>query len=202
MTYPVLVAAAGGASRCMGDKMTRDYRNRPLLHWLLDTLCAHPDIGEVIVVTGHRRSEVEKLILPFPQARGLYNPHWAQGLSTTLKTGVSALPQDSSFLTALGDTPFFAASTLDMVLPQNATERNQVRQPSYLGQPGHPMYFPGWTRPDWQKLQGDRGARQLFQLWQEKTVNVPVSDPGILRDFDTPQDFESGTPKPLMETLS
>jgi len=40
------------------------------------------------------------------------------------------------------------------------------------------------------ELDGDRGARALLSANPEQVVEVPVEDPGILLDIDTPQQLD------------
>ena len=54
---------------------------------------------------------------------------------------------------------------------------------------GHPKYFPSWLFPELLELSGDEGARKVLRRFQDRTRVVQVDDPGILKDFDTPQDF-------------
>jgi molybdenum cofactor cytidylyltransferase len=61
--------------------------------------------------------------------------------------------------------------------------------PTYQGRRGHPVL---WGRAHWpafQALAGDEGARGLLEALRAYVVEVCVDDPGILKDFDTPQDF-------------
>ena len=112
MHIPVIVAAAGGSSRCPGNKLLAPYHGKPLLQWLLQSLSSHPALGRILVVTGAQRTEVEALLFPYPQTRAVFNPHWRAGLASSLRRGVEALPPTRGFLVAMGDTPFFSALTL------------------------------------------------------------------------------------------
>lgn len=188
-SIPAIVAAAGGSSRCPGGKLLRSWRGRPLLAWLLETLSRHPGIASILVVTGHDGERVESLLQEFPRASSIYNADWTQGLSSSLRVGVSTLSSQTGFLVALGDTPLFVSRTLSQVLPEDLA-LEQVRVPTYEGKRGHPVYFPAWTREHWPSLRGDRGASQLMSAWGDRVREIPVEDEEILRDFDSIADFE------------
>jgi molybdenum cofactor cytidylyltransferase len=49
--------------------------------------------GPVIVVTGHQHEQVEAA-LAGPEVERVHNPDFADGLSTSLRTGLAALPAD------------------------------------------------------------------------------------------------------------
>lgn len=189
-TIPVLVAAAGASSRCPEGKLLKAWQGRPLLGWLLEKLVAHPRLGPIVVVTGGHGQAVATLAGSYPGVSVVENSLWATGLASSLKIGVTALPPEGGFLVALGDTPLFTLETLEQVLPSGHADR--IRVPSYQGRRGHPVFFPAWTRPEWDELQGDTGAKPMMTRWADRLVEIPVEDAGILRDFDQTSDFESG----------
>ncbi len=189
--YPVIVAAAGGSSRCPEGKLLKSWQGKPLLAWLLERLSAHPGLGSLLVVTGHQREKVEALAADYPGARTVHNPDWRQGLSSTLKKGESQLARGHGFLVALGDTPLFQAETLERLLPPERCR--EIRLPTYQGRFGHPAFFPEWVRLRWGLMSGDQGAKSLIRRWARYVVEIPVDDPGILRDFDRSEDFQEQT---------
>ncbi len=186
--YPALVAAAGASSRCPEGKLLKAWRGRPLLAWLLETLVEHPRVGRLLVLTGHRADEVQKIVNNFHGAETLFNPEWSEGISSSLRLGESQIDIGEGFLVALGDVPFFSAETLESVLP--TLKSNTVNVPTYQGRPGHPVYIPEWARRDWVNLQGDQGAKQLFYRWGDRVRYLPTDDPAVVRDFDRASDFE------------
>ena len=58
------------------------------------------------------------------------------------------------------------------------------------GQRGHPVAFGGALGDELARLDGDEGARSLLARHAERLVAVPVGDPGIFRDVDTPSDLQ------------
>jgi molybdenum cofactor cytidylyltransferase len=186
---PAIVAAAGGSSRYPGGKLLASYHGKPLLQWLLHRLSDHPGIGRILVVTGSQRAEVEALLYPYPRTRAIFNPRWREGLAESLKLGVCALPPTPGFLVALGDRPLFTDGTLDRVLPSSLGEGTRVRVPVFHHEPGYPVYFPARCRAGWRCLEGDSGVLPLLRLWNDELDRVSVHDPGVLMDFDTPEDF-------------
>lgn len=189
MKIPALVAAAGGSTRCPEGKLTKLWRGKPLLCWLLDTLEQHPQVGKVVILTGRHHAEVHALAGGRPEFEVYHNPDWSEGLSSTLKLGESYVPRGSGFLVALGDTPLFSAHTLSRVIPETEQEQT-IRVPLYKGKTGHPVFFPEWVRDDWAALSGDCGAKPLFARWPNRVTTLLVDDPGVARDFDQARDFE------------
>ena len=188
---PAIVLAAGASTRCSGTpKLQRIYRGKPLLLWALENLALGELISSLIVVTGFQSGEVAILCEGIPDCRVVQNQRWAEGLSTSLRVGLEALPKDCpGALVALGDTPFFQESTLRAVVP-NESELQDFRYPVYNGQAGHPKYFPRWSFAEMANLSGDVGAKLVMKAHPDQCHELVVDDPGILRDFDLATDFE------------
>ncbi len=179
-----LVLAAGGSTRCGGDKLLRPFHGRPLLSWTLSRLDSHPLIGQIVLVVGHRAEEVAALAPSGCEV--VVNPNWAEGLSSSLKVGVQALPEGcAGALVVLGDTPFFHEETVTDLLPPHLAD--EIVVPVYEGEQGHPKYFPRWFLPELLHLEGDRGAKALLE--GQELVLLETDDSGILLDFDEPEHF-------------
>ena len=44
-------------------------------------------------------------------------------------------------------------------------------------------------RRELEALEGDEGARRIVAAHEENLLKIPVGDPGVLRDIDTPGDL-------------
>lgn len=190
-SFPAIVLAAGASSRCPEGKLSKIYNGQPLLAWTLHRLGESTKIKSVLVICGYKRTEIESITQLFPKARTIFNPSWSLGLSSSLKVGLKNLDGDESgVLLVLGDTPFFSLKTLDAVLPEKE-QIEEIRFPSYRGVPGHPKYIPRRLFPALESLRGDQGAKHLIRNAKGRKREILVEDPGILRDFDKPEDFEN-----------
>lgn len=111
-----------------------------------------------------------------------------EGMGVSLVCGVAATRHAAGWLIALGDMPCIRASTVRRVARRIA-EGASIVVPAYHGRRGHPVGFAARHRPELLALEGDAGARTLLQAYAEQLVSVPVDDPGILVDVDTPDDL-------------
>jgi len=170
--------------------------------------------GKIIVVLGHEAQKVHaalnNLAATLPAALSLvfvHNPDYAQGMGTSVRIGAQHVPAGHAALVCLGDMPLVTAATLRALIQAGQPFQNQpinpaVCQPCYVAddktdgqapQHGNPI----WWAPDQiqhlQTLSGDTGARALLQNLraQGRVLDVPVPDPGILADIDTPQAWHS-----------
>lgn len=92
----------------------------------------------------------------------------------------------AAWLVALGDMPFVDVSTL-LALRDVLTHGASIAVPMLDGRRGNPVGFGRNHLAALLALSGDQGARALLQTGPVTTV--PVRDPGILRDIDTPGDL-------------
>jgi molybdenum cofactor cytidylyltransferase len=187
-----LVLAAGRSTR-MGavNKMLAQIGGKPLVRIAAEQAVAsraHP----VIVVTGHEREKVEAVLKGLP-VRLVHNPNYADGLGTSLKAGIAAVPKESdAVIVCLGDMPQVDAALIDRLIAAFDPERGGlVVVPSIDGRRGNPVV---WSRRFFQDLmgiQGDVGARYLIGNYAESVVEVPVAGEAALTDVDTPESLSA-----------
>lgn len=187
----IVILAAGKASR-MGEggkhKLLAEFDGVPLVRRsALAALAA--DAASVIVVTGHRRSEIEAaldgLALTF-----IDNPDYASGMASSLIAGFSSRDADSAegILVMLADMPGISKTHLDALISafRNAGGEAIVRAVSQ-GKPGNPVILPRSLNPAVLRLEGDVGARDIIATSGLLVLDVDVGDAALL-DVDTPDE--------------
>ena len=186
------VVLAAGESRRMGTpKQLLPLGPRRVIEWVLAAL-VKAGLDEIIVVTGYRRGEVEAALTPHP-VRCIYNPDYAAGeMLSSIQAGLRALgPQAEAALVVLGDQPQLQATVVQAILQAyRAGGGERIYIPTYEGRRGHPICLP---RPFWEgvlALPWTASLRDLLRQHGADIVEVPVPTPSILRDLDTPADYE------------
>ncbi len=172
-----LVLAAGRSTRMGGpNKLIAEISRRPLVRI------------PVIVVTGHQRDQVEAALEALP-VRLVHNPDFAQGLGTSLKAGIAAVPADADgVVVCLGDMPQVDAGLIDRLIAAFDPERAAlVVVPTFEGKRGNPVLWSRRFFPDLMTIEGDVGARHLIGRYPEAVVEVPVDGKATLVDIDTPE---------------
>ena len=61
--------------------------------------------------------------------------------------------------------------------------------PYFRARRGHPVGVGAKFRSELEALRGDEGAKKIVAANQASLVKIPVGDPGVLRDIDTPRDL-------------
>jgi len=183
-----LVLAAGRSTR-MGavNKMLAEIGGKPLVRIAAEQAIAS-HAKPVIVVTGHEREKIEAALKGLP-VRFVHNPDYAEGLGTSLKAGISAVPEDAdAAIVCLGDMPQVDAALVNRLIAALDPERGAlVVVPSIDGRRGNPVVWSRRFFHDLMAIQGDVGARHLIGNYAEAVVEVPVAGEAALTDVDTPE---------------
>ncbi len=112
----------------------------------------------------------------------------AEGMGASLACAVRSAGRADAYLVALGDMPFIRASSIAAVRDALAAGA-ALAAPYFRARRGHPVGIAGTFRAELERLTGDEGAKRLLEAHAAKLVKVPVGDPGVLRDIDTPGDL-------------
>ena len=185
---------AGGASKRMGkiNKLLAAVDGTALVRLVVAT-AIESDAAEVIVVTGHEADLVREILSGF-DVRFVHNPHYPEGLSTSLRAGIGAVSNNhSGAVVLLGDMPLVSAGIVNALIEQfQADKEETICQPSVDGRPGNPVLWPRAFFPEILDIWGDNGARQLLERYADRVSKVEVGDAGIHFDIDTPDDLNAG----------
>lgn len=183
-----LVLAAGRSTR-MGavNKMLAEIGGKPLVRIAAEQAVAS-HAQPVIVVTGHEREKVEAALKGLP-VRFVHNTDYAEGLGTSLKAGIAAVPEEAdAAVVCLGDMPQVDAALINRLIAAFDPERGAlVVMPSIDGRRGNPVVWSRRFFHDLMAIQGDVGARHLIGNYAEAVVEVPVAGEAALTDVDTPE---------------
>lgn len=183
-----LVLAAGRSTR-MGavNKMLAEIGGKPLVRIAAEQAVAS-HAQPVIVVTGHEREKVEAALKGL-SVRFVHNPDYAEGLGTSLKAGIAAVPEEADgVIVCLGDMPQVDAGLINRLIAVFDPERGAlVVVPSIDGRRGNPVVWSRRFFHDLMAIQGDVGARHLIGNYAEAVVEVPVAGDAALTDVDTPE---------------
>jgi molybdenum cofactor cytidylyltransferase len=187
-----IVLGAGRSSRMGGpNKLLAEINDKPLIRMVTEQALASR-ARPVVVVTGHQRERVEAALAGLP-VQFVHNSHFAEGLGTSLKAGVAALPADSDgAIVCLGDMPQVDATLIDRLIGAIDPDKGAlIAMPVIDGKRGNPVVWSRRFFPDLMTVEGDIGARYLIGRYGEAVAEVPVEGTAALTDVDTPEAFEA-----------
>jgi molybdenum cofactor cytidylyltransferase len=183
-----VILAAGRSTRMGGPiKLLAEIGGRPLVRIAAEEALASR-ARPVIVVTGHQREKVEAALQGLDVKR-VHNSNFADGLSTSVKTGLAAVPEEADgAIVCLGDMPQVRAQLIDKLIGAFDPERGAlVVIPTIDGKRGNPVVWSRRFFPELMALEGDVGARNMIARYPEAVAEVPLTDTAALIDVDTPE---------------
>lgn len=186
MKVVAILLAAGSATRFGSDK---------LLHALPHGIAIAAQAAR------HLKAELGRIIVPVRpgstplaallEAEGceiVICENASDGMGASLACAVRAAGDAEGYLVALADMPFIRSSSIAAVRDALAGGA-PLAAPYFRGRRGHPVGLSATFRAELEILRGDEGAKQILSAHQSNIVKVPVGDPGVLRDIDTPGDL-------------
>jgi molybdenum cofactor cytidylyltransferase len=187
-----VVLAAGQSRRMEGkNKLLEDFRGKPLVRRAVEAALGSK-ASPVIVVTG-KDSDAVRTALKGLDVRFVNNPDFAEGLSSSLKAGIRAVPEESAgAVICLGDMPQVSSALIDKLIASFAPERGaMIVAPVKNKQRGNPVLWARRFFPELLKLEGDMGARKLANFYDEGLLEIEVADDAAFEDIDTPEALEA-----------
>ncbi|GAB2690015.1 nucleotidyltransferase family protein [Kitasatospora kifunensis] len=184
-----LVLAAGGGRRLGGrPKALLPFHGRPLVEHAVRVV-RQGGCEPVLVVLGAARAQA----LAEAELTGctvVANPDWAQGMGTSLRAGLAALPPGcSGVLVSLVDTPGVSPAAVARLLAAHRSGA-ALAAAAYAGRRGHPVLIGAEHFAEAAAgAQGDAGARALLTSHQAELLLVECGDVAVPDDLDTPADL-------------
>jgi molybdenum cofactor cytidylyltransferase len=185
----VAILLAAGASRRMGrPKLDLLVMGKRMSRLVAETFLSAPfDRVRVVTAPG------SPLDLP-PDGRLelLENPETRKGIASSIRRGLEGLPPETRVAAlALADLPLVRGETLGRLCLEWETSDRPILYPEYRGGQGHPVFWAASFFDELRSLEGDRGAKGVLERYHhlDLALGVPVDDPGVCLDIDTPDDY-------------
>ena len=190
MSHVAAIVLAAGRGTRFGDelKLLAQIGGKALVRHAAEAAVGSL-VDPVIVVTGYRSNEVEAALHGLP-VQILYNALFAQGLSTSLKAGFSALPPTTrAAVILLGDMPFVKADLIDALVAEwRERGKPAALVPTLNGRRGNPVVLSRDLQAAIEDLSGDGGAGSLLRE-RSDVLEWPTTDPAVAQDIDTREEL-------------
>ncbi|PCI44834.1 MAG: 4-diphosphocytidyl-2C-methyl-D-erythritol kinase [Alphaproteobacteria bacterium] len=186
-----LILAAGQSKR-MGQE------NKLLLPYGDETVLSHitgqvrqAGMDKIFVVTGHQSQEIMQQLSRY-DVTFFHNDLYDEGMSTSVRVGVSSLPSDiDAALIILGDMPDISAGILRQIMAAYDPARGRsIIIPMHNGKRGNPILWDRELFREFDRLRGDMGAKILLNDYPEFIHEVEVGSEAIFLDIDTYEAYE------------
>jgi CTP:molybdopterin cytidylyltransferase MocA len=210
LTFEEKVAAAivpgAGASRRMGrPKLLLPYGGGTVLGAVVAALRA-AGVSPIVVVAAADDAEMRAWCSAAVAAaaaaaagelRIALNAAPERGMLSSILAGLAALggaseiaARGAPLLVCPGDLPALRSATVVKLLRRREAAGAGLAVPVHRGRRGHPLAIAPALIPEIERLDRDRGLRQLLDLHPGDLLSVEVDDPGCVADLDTPGDYD------------
>jgi molybdenum cofactor cytidylyltransferase len=190
MPMPAIVLAAGASRRLGQPKQLVCIAGETLLA-LTTRIVREAGAGPVLTVLGANRETIAASV-DLSQVHCVVNRDWEQGISTSIRAGVSALqqidPDAQAVLLLVCDQPRLTAEHVrGLIEAYEDAGAPSIAASEYAGSPGIPAIFPANQFAGLLKLEGDAGAKALLRNPTCPMVTRHFEYGEV--DIDTPSDL-------------
>lgn len=182
-----VILAAGASSRMGNPKQLLVWENHTLLEHAVSSVRSVFDERGVVVLGAH--AETIRTSVDLDGIEVIVNPDWQEGIASSIRAGVRALPASASAaLILLCDQPLIGAEQIRMLLNAWQSEPSRIVAADYHNGAGVPALFPAEFFGQLLELEGDRGAKRLLMKFETSLLKIPLPEAGL--DIDNAEDFE------------
>jgi len=185
-----ILLAAGKSKRVPNEnKLCKKFIGLPLVcHSVKNILSSSVD--ELIIVLGHDEKIIRSLIKKNNKVKFVYNNKYETGMASSIKVGIMNLPKKTNaFFICLGDMPLVHSDIYNKLI--ESLNCNEIIVPMYKNQQGNPVLFSISMKEKIMTLSGDVGAKEILKNNNEKILNLPINDPGIIKNYNTSENFDN-----------
>ncbi|MCE5273421.1 nucleotidyltransferase family protein [bacterium] len=186
-----IILAAGKSERMGSPKAFLEYRGGTFLSVLYATLKSAP-LAALRVVFGHRAQEFSARA-GLPAEEVVLNPRYESGMLSSVQAGLKsleALAPEAVMLFPV-DQPAVSVGTIARLIDSFRASGKPIVLPVHGGRRGHPALFGKAVFEDLLHAPEEIGARAVVRADRSRVLEVPVEEPAVLLDIDTPDDYRA-----------
>ena len=184
-----ILLAAGQSKRMNGEnKLSKEIQGIPLIKHSVKNILAS-SIDELIIVLGHQKETIEKLVNKNEKIKFVFNKDFESGIASSIKTGLNNLSEKTeAFFICLGDMPMVNLNIYNQLI--KSINNKVIIVPTYKGQQGNPVLFAKSMKEKIINISGDVGAKKILELNKDKILNLEINDQCVTKDFNTQDSFD------------
>ena len=183
-----IILAAGESKRMGFPKMLLMFNGKTMIENVLDNV-TESDSDSILVVLGAGRYDLIDIVSKY-DVKHCYNINYREGMLSSVQCGFKNLPPDTeAVLVFQGDQPFITPEVINSVIDAYRSSGKGIIIPVYKGKRGHPLLLDSKYKDQINTLDPDKGLRSVTYIHSSDIFEVETDEPGILRDFDTYDDY-------------
>jgi molybdenum cofactor cytidylyltransferase len=183
-----IVLAAGGSARMGRNKLLFLLSGETVLRRAVRRAIA-AGFDPVIVVLGHEADRAQGE-LDGLGCQTVVNPDWEQGINHSLRTGLAALPAETTAaVVMLADMPLVTTEMLRTLVERWRDGAAPLVISDYEGVNAPPMLYGRALFPELLAMEGEGCGKQVVRRHREEAA-VVAWPAAALADLDLPEDYE------------
>jgi len=183
-----IILAAGESKRMKVPKMLLPFHGKTMIEKVVENV-AGSEVFRTLVVVGAFRDEILGAI-SHTGVSSCYNENYRNGMLSSVKCGFRNLPALYDAVVVFpGDQPFIEPDVINSLIEAYRKTGKGIIIPVYRKKRGHPVLISSKYRDAVGSLDENEGLRSLSLMFKEDVSEVKTSSPGILKDFDTKEDY-------------
>lgn len=186
MLGSAILLAAGQSARMGGLKGLLPWGEKTLFEHQLQILAQSP-LTDIVVVIGYQAEQFIKIAQHYP-VKMIHNRNYQQGKCSSIITGLRAVQNHSEMiLISAIDQPTETGIIQQLI---HSLLDYPIAIPVMNGKRGHPILFSTKILKDLLTITEEtKGLRNIIQKYQTQLVEVPIYNPLIQLNLNTPQDY-------------
>lgn len=191
-----VVLAAGDSSRMGRPKALLEWRGLPFIEHVCAAL-RKAGVADRVAVLGRDSQEILARWRPSGEKVAV-NARPEHGQLSSLKAGLMEVsPAAEGFLVCLADQPTVSADTYAKIIAFWSERKDSLVIPRTFRasdarlKRGHPIILPASARALCFEAPLEKGLHWVTHHSSVQVADLEVKDPEIIRDFDTPEDYEA-----------
>ena len=187
-----ILLAAGQSKRLKSEnKLIKLYKKKPLINHSLNAL-HKSKVNKVIVVLGHQKKELQKIIKKNNKNIFTYNKEYKKGMASSIKAGLRKLnKKDKGFIIVQSDMPFIKSSDINKIYNSIKSKKYLIHALKYRNRIGNPIGFDISIIKKFKRIKGDVGAKFMVKRLKKETKFIRINNLKSFKDFDKVSDFRT-----------
>lgn len=184
-----IILAAGASTRMKRQKLLLPYNGKTIIETVVENAARSVNTN-ILVVLGSHREQIQEQIVNY-QVNFCVNENYMDGMLSSAICGFRALPDAAkAALIFLGDQPQIPSEVAGLVIETWLQSKKGIVMPTFNGRRGHPVLIETRYITEIEKLDPNKGLRTLSEIFKDDVIEVECDVPEILRDIDTPEEYE------------
>jgi molybdenum cofactor cytidylyltransferase len=184
-----IILAAGASTRMKRQKLLLPYNGKTIIQTVVEN-AARSVNSNILVVLGSHREQIQEQIVNY-QVKFCVNENYLDGMLSSAICGFMALPASANAaLVFLGDQPQIPSHIAGLVIETWLQSKKGIIMPTFNSRRGHPVLIETRYKSEIEKLDPSKGLRTLSEIFKEDVTEVECDIAEILRDIDTPEEYE------------